>query len=99
MLTGILFLLKTETSWNYLLKEMSCGVEMTYWCRFRDLCLDGIGKVIWRVLLNELGEMDAIGRNLSAFDSFAIHSVFGRRKWWQSYESRQKWFEVLSDNR
>ncbi len=35
-LTGILFILKTGTPWEYLPKEMGCGSGMTCWRRLRD---------------------------------------------------------------
>lgn len=35
-LTGILFVLKTGTPWEYLPAEMGCGSGMTCWRRLRD---------------------------------------------------------------
>ena len=79
-LTGILFVLKTGTPWEYLPQEMGCGSGMTCWRRLRDWQAAGVWKKIWRVLLDELGEADAIDWSTSAIDSCSIRAVFGGRK-------------------
>lgn len=79
-LTGILFVLKTGTPWEYLPQEMGCGCGMTCWRRLRDWQEAGIWKKIWLALLNELGEADAIDWSTSAIDSCSVRAVFGGRK-------------------
>jgi transposase len=79
-LTGILFVLKTGTPWEYLPKELSCGSGMTCWRRLRDWQAAGVWKKIWRMLLDELGQADAIDWSTSAIDSCSVRAVFGGRK-------------------
>ena len=79
-LTGILFVLKTGTPWEYLPQEMGCGSGMTCWRRLRDWHEAGVWKKIWRLLLDELGEADVIDRSVSALDSCSVRAVFGGQK-------------------
>jgi len=79
-LTGILFVLKTGTPWEYLPQELGCGSGMTCWRRLRDWQSAGIWKKIWRTLLDELGQADAIDWSTSAIDSCSVRAVFGGRK-------------------
>lgn len=79
-LTGILFVLKTGTPWEYLPQEMGCGSGMTCWRRLRDWHAAGVWKKIWRVLLDELGEADLIDWSTSAIDSCSVRAVFGGQK-------------------
>jgi len=79
-LTGILFILKTGTPWEYLPQEMGCGSGMTCWRRLRDWQAAGIWKKIWRTFLDQLGEADAIDWTTSAIDSCSVRAVFGGRK-------------------
>lgn len=79
-LTGILFVLKTGTPWEYLPQEMGCGSGMTCWRHLRDWQAAGIWEKIWQTLLNHLGEADAIDWSTSAIDSCSVRAVFGGRK-------------------
>jgi transposase len=79
-LTGILFVLKTGTPWEYLPEEMGCGSGMTCWRRLRDWQAAGVWQKIWRTLLDQLGEADAIDWSTSAIDSCSVRAVFGGRK-------------------
>jgi len=79
-LTGILFILKTGTPWEYLPQEMGCGSGMTCWRRLRDWHEAGVWKKVWRVLLDELGEADVIDWSTSALDSCSVRAVFGGQK-------------------
>lgn len=79
-LTGILYVLKSGTPWEYLPKEMGCGSGMTCWRRLRDWHEAGVWKKIWRVLLDELGEADLIDWSTSAIDSCSVRAVFGGQK-------------------
>lgn len=79
-LTGILFVLKTGTPWEYLPRELGCGSGMTCWRRLRDWQAAGVWKKIWQTLLDELGHADAIDWSTSAIDSCSVRAVFGGRK-------------------
>lgn len=50
-LTGILFVLKTGLSWEYLPAEMGCGSGMSCWRRLRDWQEAGMWAVLHRVVL------------------------------------------------
>ena len=79
-LTGILFVLKTGTPWEYLPQEMGCGCGMTCWRRLRDWQAAGVWDKIWRALLDELGLADQIDWSTSAIDSCSVRALFGGRK-------------------
>lgn len=79
-LTGILFVLKTGTPWEYLPQEMGCGSGMTCWRRLRDWQAAGVWQKIWQALLDELGRADAIDWSCSAMDSCSVRALFGGRK-------------------
>jgi len=79
-LTGILFVLKTGTPWEYLPREMGCGSGMTCWRRLRDWHAASVWQKIWQILLDELGMSDAIDWSTSAMDSCSVRALFGGRK-------------------
>ena len=79
-LTGILFVLKTGTPWEYLPQEMGCGSGMTCWRRLRDWQAAGVWQRIWHALLDELGVADEIDWSTSAIDSCSVRALFGGRK-------------------
>ena len=79
-LTGILFILKTGTPWEYLPQEMGCGCGMTCWRRLRDWQAAGIWRKIWEALLDELGVAEVIDWSTSAMDSCSVRALFGGRK-------------------
>jgi len=79
-LTGILFVLKTGTPWEYLPREMGCGSGMTCWRRLRDWQVAGVWRKIWHTLLNKLGMADAIDWSVAAIDSCSVLALFGGRK-------------------
>ena len=79
-LTGILFVLKTGTPWEYLPREMGCGSGMTCWRRLRDWQAVGLWQKIWQTLLDELGLADGIDWSTSAMDSCSVRALFGGRK-------------------
>jgi len=80
VLTGILFVLKTGISWQYLPKEMGCGLGMTCWRRLRDWQKAGIWDKIHRILLAHLREKDKIDFSRAVVDSASVRAVFGGRK-------------------
>jgi transposase len=79
-LTGILYVLRTGTPWEYLPMEMGCGSGMTCWRRLRDWQAVGVWKKIWQTLLDELGDAGAIDWTTSAIDSFSVRALFGGRR-------------------
>lgn len=79
-LTGILFVLKTGTPWEYLPREMGCGSGMTCWRRLRDWQAAGVWQKIWQTLLDELGLADGIDWSTSAMDSCSVRALFGGGK-------------------
>ena len=79
-LTGILFVLKTGTPWEYLPQEMGCGSGMTCWRRLHEWQTAGVWQHIWESLLDELGMADAIDWSTSAMDSCSVRALFGGRK-------------------
>ncbi len=79
-LTGILFILKTSTPWEYLPQEMNCGSGMTCWRRLRDWHNAGVWQKIWELLLNELGAAGEINLDWAVIDSCSVRAIFGGRR-------------------
>jgi len=79
-LTGIIFILKSGSPWEYLPKEMGCGSGMTCWRRLRDWQVAGVWGAIWKLLLDELGLADALDWSAAVVDSCSVRAVFGGRK-------------------
>jgi transposase len=76
-LTGILFVLRTGTGWEYLPAEMHCGSGMTCWRRLRDWQAAGVWHKIWRRFLDELGSRDRIEWSAMAVDASSTRAIFG----------------------
>ena len=76
-LTGILFILRTGMQWELLPQEMGCGCGMTCWRRLRDWQIAGVWERIWQMLLDELGEADAIEWRRAIVDSSSVRAVLG----------------------
>jgi transposase len=76
-LTGILFVLKSGIPWEMLPQELGCGSGMTCWRRLRDWQAAGVWDRLHRVLLNRLGERDAIDWSRAALDSASIPAKRG----------------------
>src|ERR1035437_662499 len=76
-LTGILFVLRTGTQWDLLPREMGCGCGMTCWRRLRDWQKAGIWQRLWELLLNTLGQVEAIDWSRALIDSSSVRAVFG----------------------
>jgi transposase len=79
-LTGIIFVLKTGSPWEYLPKEMGCGSGMTCWRRLRDWQQAGVWDDIWQALLDELGVADEIDWSAAVIDSCSTRALFGGRR-------------------
>ena len=71
-LTGILFVLKTGISWEYLPAEMGCGNGITRWPSLRDSCQMGVWRRLHQVLLEALAQADHIGWDRAALDSATV---------------------------
>jgi transposase len=76
-LTGILFILKTGTPWEYLPREMGCGSGMSCWRRLRDWTAAGVWPKIHQLLLDRLREADKIDWSRAIIDSSSVRAVFG----------------------
>jgi transposase len=76
-LTGILFVLRTGTQWEYLPQEMGCGCGMTCWRRLHAWHKAGLWQRVWQVLLDELGVADAIDWSRALIDSSSVRAVLG----------------------
>jgi transposase len=76
-LTGILFVLRTGTQWEYLPREMGCGCGMTCWRRLHAWHQAGVWQSVWELLLNELGLADAIDWSRALIDSASVRAVLG----------------------
>ena len=79
-LTGILFVLKTGTPWEYLPQELGCGSGMTCWRRLRDWQARGVWQKIWVILLTALGKAGEIDLSSAAIDSCSVRALFGGRR-------------------
>jgi len=76
-LTGILFVLRSGIQWELLPQEMGCGCGMTCWRRLRDWQKAGVWQQVWELLLNKLGQADAIDWSRAIIDSCSVRAVFG----------------------
>lgn len=77
MLTGILFVLKTEIPWEDLPQEMGCGSGMTCWSRLAAWQKKGAWTKIHAVMLGRLRAADPIDWSRTAVDSAMARAVFG----------------------
>lgn len=103
-LTGILFVLRTGCSWEYLPPEMGCGSGMTCWRRLRDWHAAGIWRQVWLALLDELGLANEIDWDKVVVDSCSVRALFGGRSPAptplggahrpQPHGSREEWLEA-----
>lgn len=76
-LTGILFILRSGTGWEYLPAEMNCGSGMTCWRRLRDWQAAGVWQRIWLSFLHALGRGDRIQWQAVAVDASSTRAIFG----------------------
>src|SRR5579872_1158582 len=76
-LTGILFVLKTGTPWEYLPQEMGCGSGMTCWRRLRDWHKAGVWDQLHQLLLTHLRSANKIDWSRALVDSASVRAVFG----------------------
>ncbi len=76
-LTGILFVLRSGIPWELLPQEMGCGSGMTCWRRRRAWQAAGVWDRIHQVLLDRLGEREAIDWSRAALDSASVPAKKG----------------------
>lgn len=79
-LTGIIFVLRTGIPWEWLPQEMGCGSGMTCWRRLRDWQQAGVWHRLHHVLLDRLGERDAIDWSRASVDSTSVRAKGGASK-------------------
>jgi transposase len=76
-LTGILFVLKSGIPWEMLPQEMGCGSGMTCWRRLHDWQQAGVWARLHRVLLDRLGQANAIDWSRACVDSASVPAKRG----------------------
>ena len=76
-LTGILFVFQSGIPWEMLPQEMGCGSGMTCWRRLRDWRAAGIWAKLHHVLLDRLGQRNAIDFSRAALDSASVAAKRG----------------------
>ncbi len=79
-LTGILFVLRTGIPWEYLPRELGCGSGMTCWRRLRDWHQAGVWHRLHQVLLDDLGQRDALDWSRAALDTASVPAKRGARR-------------------
>jgi transposase len=76
-LTGILFVLRTGTPWQYLPLAMRCGSGSTCWRRFQQWTHRGVWRRLHGVLLKKLAWADEIDWSRVAIDSSSVAAKTG----------------------
>jgi transposase len=76
-LTGIIFVLKTGSPWEYLPQELGGGSGVTCWRRLREWQQAGVWARLHQVLLNRLGEADRIDWSRVSADSARLPAQRG----------------------
>ena len=79
-LTGILFVLMTGVSWEYLPAEMGCGSGMSCWRRLRDWQQAGVWAALHRVLLDRLESAGQLDWSRAALDSASVPAKRGEQR-------------------
>jgi transposase len=76
-LTGIVFVLKTGTPWEYLPQEMGCGSGMTCWRRLHEWEEAGVWHRLHQTLLEELDGAGRIDWSRASLDSASVPAKRG----------------------
>ncbi|CAM5734778.1 hypothetical protein SALBM311S_01148 [Streptomyces alboniger] len=77
VLCGILFVLYTGISWEFLPQELGFGSGMTCWRRLRDWNEAGVWQRLHELLLSELRAADQLDFSRAAVDSSHIRAMKG----------------------
>ncbi|WP_405777210.1 IS5 family transposase [Streptomyces sp. NBC_01538] len=77
VLCGILFVLYTGISWEFLPQELGFGSGMTCWRRLRDWNEAGVWQRLHELLLSELRAADLLDFSRAAVDSSHIRAMKG----------------------
>jgi transposase len=76
-LTGILFVLRTRTPWEYLPRELGCGNGMTFRRRLHEWMQAGGWQSVHQAILRRLRKYDQIVWDLASIDAAGVPSPFG----------------------
>ena len=76
-LGGILFILRNGLRWRDLPRELGCGSGVTCWRRLRQWQDLGIWATVHQVVLNWLGDLDAIDWSRASVDSVSVRAKRG----------------------
>ncbi len=79
-LKGILFVLLTGLSWEYLPPEMNCGCGMTCWRRLRDWQEAGVWHELHAVMLDKLEAARLIEWSRASIDSSSVAAPLASKK-------------------
>jgi transposase len=82
-LNGMLFVLQTGISWEYLPKELGFGSGMTCWRRLRDWQAAGVWEQLHLTMLRRLREHDQIDWERASLDAASVSSPRGPGNWSQ----------------
>lgn len=78
VLTDIVFVLKSGTSWEMLPKEMGCGSGSTCWQRLKEWQEAGVWQRLHQVHLDRLGKSDRTDWERASLDSASVQVKGGR---------------------
>jgi len=76
-LAGILYVLRHGLRWRDLPRELGCGSGSTCWRRLRQWQELGVWRRVHQVILNWLGDLDAIDWSRASLDSISIRAKRG----------------------
>ena len=76
-LAGILFILRHGLRWGDLPRELGYGSGVTCWRRLRQWQALGIWAAVHQVVLNWLGDLDAIDWSRASIDSLSVRAKRG----------------------
>ena len=80
VLCGILFVLYTGISWEFLPQELGFGSGMTCWRRLRDWHQAGVWQQLHEALLAELNAAGALDWSRAVIDSSHVRAMKGGPK-------------------
>lgn len=78
-LAGVIYALKTGTPWRLIRAELGFGSGVTCWRRLRDWQAAGVWERLHAVLLDELGQEEAIDWSRANVDSASARAKRGAR--------------------